>query len=84
MKNVRLIRHGDSAPNAGEPTRDHASITLTTNAWSKLVCSLVRFASDLAKGPSAFEDRGRRLQCFDDEEPPKLRHKKTAFEGRFL
>ncbi|MBA6098534.1 histidine phosphatase family protein [Pseudomonas juntendi] len=29
MKNVRLIRHGESAANAGEPTRDHASIPLT-------------------------------------------------------
>lgn len=29
MKNVRLIRHGESAANAGEPTKDHASIPLT-------------------------------------------------------
>lgn len=29
MKKVRLIRHGESAANAGEPTRDHASIPLT-------------------------------------------------------
>lgn len=29
MKHVRLIRHGESAANAGEPTRDHASIPLT-------------------------------------------------------
>ena len=29
MKHVRLIRHGESAANAGEPTRDHASISLT-------------------------------------------------------
>lgn len=29
MKNVRLIRHGESAANAGEPTQDHASIPLT-------------------------------------------------------
>lgn len=29
MKNVRLLRHGESAANAGEPTRDHASIPLT-------------------------------------------------------
>lgn len=29
MKNVRLIRHGESAANAGQPTRDHASIPLT-------------------------------------------------------
>ncbi len=29
MKIVRLIRHGESAANAGEPTRDHASIPLT-------------------------------------------------------
>ncbi|EKT4505267.1 histidine phosphatase family protein [Pseudomonas aeruginosa] len=29
MKNVRLIRHGERAANAGEPTRDHASIPLT-------------------------------------------------------
>lgn len=26
---IRLIRHGESAANAGEPTRDHASIPLT-------------------------------------------------------
>ncbi|KIC83930.1 hypothetical protein RR51_03725 [Pseudomonas sp. C5pp] len=30
MKNVRLIRHGESAANACQPTRDHASIPLTT------------------------------------------------------
>lgn len=29
MKNVRLIRRGESAANAGEPTRDHASMPLT-------------------------------------------------------
>ena len=29
MKHVRLIRHGESAANAGEPSRDHASIPLT-------------------------------------------------------
>lgn len=29
MKHVRLIRHGESAANAGEPTSDHASIPLT-------------------------------------------------------
>lgn len=29
MKNVRLIRHGESAANAGESTRDHTSIPLT-------------------------------------------------------
>lgn len=29
MKHVRLIRHGESAANAGEPTRDHASIPMT-------------------------------------------------------
>jgi broad specificity phosphatase PhoE len=29
MKNVRLIRHGESAANAGQPTKDHASIPLT-------------------------------------------------------
>lgn len=29
MKYVRLIRHGESAANAGEPTRDHARIPLT-------------------------------------------------------
>lgn len=29
MKNVRLIRHGESAANAGETTKDHASIPLT-------------------------------------------------------
>ncbi|MFT2157985.1 histidine phosphatase family protein [Pseudomonas putida] len=29
MKNVWLIRHGESAANAGEPTKDHASIPLT-------------------------------------------------------
>lgn len=30
MKKVRLIRHGESAANAGEPSRNHASIPLTT------------------------------------------------------
>jgi broad specificity phosphatase PhoE len=29
MKNVRLIRHGESAANAGHASRDHASIPLT-------------------------------------------------------
>lgn len=29
MKHVRLIRHGESAANAGEASRDHASIPLT-------------------------------------------------------
>lgn len=29
MKNVRLIRHGESAANAGEASLDHASIPLT-------------------------------------------------------
>lgn len=29
MKHVRLIRHGESAANAGEATLDHASIPLT-------------------------------------------------------
>ncbi|QWA30535.1 histidine phosphatase family protein [Pseudomonas sp. RC3H12] len=29
MKRVRLIRHGESAANAGHATQDHASITLT-------------------------------------------------------
>ena len=29
MKNARLIRHGKSAANAGEPPRDHANISLT-------------------------------------------------------
>ena len=29
MKNVRLVRHGESAANAGAPTLDHASIPLT-------------------------------------------------------
>ena len=29
MKHVRLIRHGESAANAGEATLDHATITLT-------------------------------------------------------
>ncbi|OYU05890.1 MAG: hypothetical protein CFE47_18700 [Pseudomonas sp. PGPPP1] len=29
MKHVRLIRHGESAANAGEPSLDHASIPLT-------------------------------------------------------
>lgn len=29
MKHVRLIRHGESAANAGEATSDHATITLT-------------------------------------------------------
>src|SRR5471032_1492596 len=30
MKHVRLIRHGESAANAGEASRDHASIPLTS------------------------------------------------------
>ncbi len=29
MKLVRLIRHGESAANAGAPTQDHASIPIT-------------------------------------------------------
>lgn len=29
MKLVRLIRHGQSAANAGQTSRDHASIPLT-------------------------------------------------------
>lgn len=29
MKHVRLIRHGESAANAGEPSLDHATIPLT-------------------------------------------------------
>ncbi|ANY89631.1 phosphoglycerate kinase [Pseudomonas putida] len=29
MKNVRMVRHGESAANAGRPTKDHASIPLT-------------------------------------------------------
>ncbi len=29
MKNVRLIRHGEGAANAGKPTRDHTSFPLT-------------------------------------------------------
>ncbi len=29
MKQVRLIRHGQSAANAGEASVDHATITLT-------------------------------------------------------
>ncbi len=28
MKNVRLIRHSESAADAGEPTKDHASFAL--------------------------------------------------------
>lgn len=35
MKNVRLIRHGESAANAGEPTRDHASIPLTAKGMEQ-------------------------------------------------
>lgn len=42
MKRVRLIRHGESAANAGQASRDHESISLTprglqqaiTVAWS--------------------------------------------------
>lgn len=29
MKNIRLIRHGESAANAGAASRNHASIALT-------------------------------------------------------
>ncbi|MFH7422775.1 histidine phosphatase family protein, partial [Pseudomonas syringae pv. tagetis] len=29
MKQVRIIRHGQSAANAGEATEDHATIPLT-------------------------------------------------------
>ncbi|MCQ9186338.1 histidine phosphatase family protein, partial [Streptomyces sp. IBSBF 2953] len=30
MKHTRLIRHGESAANAGEASLDHATIPLTT------------------------------------------------------
>ena len=48
MKNVRLIRHGESAANAGEPTRDHASIPLTAIGWSKPKWSLIPIRALLA------------------------------------
>lgn len=35
MKNVRLIRHGESAANAGQATLDHATIPLTLNGFEQ-------------------------------------------------
>ncbi|WP_409262938.1 phosphoglycerate mutase family protein [Pseudomonas putida] len=35
MKHVKLIRHGESAANAGEPTRDHASTPLTAKGMEQ-------------------------------------------------
>jgi broad specificity phosphatase PhoE len=42
MKKVRLIRHGQSAANAGEPTKDHASLPLPRKAWNRRKWSLGR------------------------------------------
>lgn len=35
MKHIRLIRHGESAANAGAASRDHASIPLTENGMAQ-------------------------------------------------
>lgn len=47
MKLVRLIRHGESAANAGAPTQDHASIPLTKHG----VDQARRVALSLGKAP---------------------------------
>ncbi len=49
MKNVRLIRHGESAANAGEPTRDHANIPLTAKGLeqARIVAQLIISAPSL-------------------------------------
>lgn len=35
MKHVRLLRHGGSFDNAGEPTIDHANIPLRSNGMEQ-------------------------------------------------
>ena len=49
MKHVRLIRHGESAANAGEPSLDHATIPLTQRGieQANLVASSLVHAPDL-------------------------------------
>lgn len=49
MKKVRLIRHGESAANAGEPTEDHASIPLTTKGQeqARMVAQSITCAPEL-------------------------------------
>ena len=49
MKHVRLIRHGESAANAGEASLDHASIPLTLKGieQANLVASSFNHAPDL-------------------------------------
>ena len=49
MKNVRLVRHGESAANAGAATLDHASIPLTEKGieQAKLVAQSVGRAPEL-------------------------------------
>lgn len=49
MKHVRLIRHGESAANAGEASLDHASIPLTPKGieQARLVASPFTLAPDL-------------------------------------
>lgn len=54
MKHVRLIRHGESAANAGEPTRDHASIPLTAKGVEqadKLARSFTRASELIVASP---------------------------------
>lgn len=46
MKHVRLIRHGESAANVGEPTRDHASIPLTAKGLEQANKVARSFTSD--------------------------------------
>ena len=49
MRQVRLIRHGESAANAGEASLDHATIPLTSKGVEQaylVVCSF-RSAPDL-------------------------------------
>ncbi|WP_347929178.1 histidine phosphatase family protein [Pseudomonas helvetica] len=48
MKKVRLIRHGESAANAGERTRDHASIPLTAKGLEQ--AHLVARSLTIARG----------------------------------
>ena len=49
MKHIRLIRHGESAANAGEPSLDHATIPLTQRGieQANLVASSLAHAPDL-------------------------------------
>lgn len=56
MKHVRLIRHGESAANAGEPSLDHATIPLTQRGieQANLVASSFAHAPDLIISSSFF------------------------------